>query len=198
MSNPTLWFRSEHRGACRAALLAAVGATACVVLTACGSSGGGGGAAAAGSGAVASIPAPGASGATPAPPTTDPDSGRPQIRLDSSQDDINRMYAAHTACLTQKGGPDAVLQWKQNPNTPAGRACLSKLPLDPPELDPAKNPHYSDDLRTMVQCMNSHGIQSEAVPDGSGWALVHGGDLGAPNFGTAVSTCQVQAFGGNK
>lgn len=198
MSNPIVWFRSEYCGVRRAAVFAAVGATVCVVLTGCGSSGGGGDASGAGGGAVASIPTSGMSGGAPVPATTDPDSGRPQIRLDSSTGDINRMFEAHTACLTQKGGPDAVLEWKKDPNTPAGRACLSKLPLEPPELDPAKNPHYSDDLRTMVQCMNSHGFQTEAVPDGSEWSLVHGGDLGAPNFDSTEVTCQVQAFGGNK
>jgi hypothetical protein len=85
----------------RTVLLTAVGAAAVVVLTACGGGGSGGGSGAPKAGDVASIPSSGA-GSAPATQTAAPDSGRPQIRLDSSAEDINRMYDSYYACLTQK------------------------------------------------------------------------------------------------
>jgi hypothetical protein len=188
----------------RLCLLPVLVTAATALLVGCGGSGGSGGHGAAGKpggGAVASVAASAgssAAGRKPASSSTDPDAGRPQIRLDSSQHDINAMMDAWTACLKDKGGPDALLQAKEHPANPTAKACLSKLPLDPPELDPATNPHYSDDLRVMVRCMNSHGIRTVASADGDSWSLVHGGDLGAPGFQTTQEKCQVKAFGHGK
>ncbi|KUO09787.1 hypothetical protein AQJ58_22280 [Streptomyces sp. DSM 15324] len=185
------------RRAARGALLIAAAATAIAVLTACGGSAGTDDGGKAGGGDVASLPSSGTAGGS-ATATTDPDAGRPQIRLDSSQDDRNRMMAAWEACLKEKGGPNALLEYKKKDGkTPAGTACHSKLPLDPPELDPAKNPHYNDDVRVMIQCMNSKGIKTEAAPNGGpGWALVHGSDMGLPTYEPAERACLPKAFGG--
>ncbi|MGH1554179.1 hypothetical protein ACRAWF_26245 [Streptomyces sp. L7] len=51
----------------------------------------------------------------------------------------------------------------------AYKACTSKWPLQPPELDPAKNPHYMDDYRAYIRCLNDGGLKVKALPDGGGW-----------------------------
>ncbi|WP_155589820.1 hypothetical protein [Streptomyces cavernae] len=168
-----------------------VGAAALVVLTACGGGDGGGGSDAdkSGQGDVASINTPAAGGGS-TQSSADPDAGRPRIRLDTTQEEINRMMDAWLACLKENG---AEKKYKTSPNAPEVKACRGKEPLDPPELDPAKNPDYSDDVRIMVKCMNEHGIKSVVV-DG-GWGLEEGASLSAPNYEEAEATCQVKAFG---
>ncbi|MER5435151.1 hypothetical protein [Streptomyces sp. NPDC002588] len=172
-------------------MLASLGATALIVLTACGGGGEGGDADKGGKGEVASISSPAAGGS--AQPSADPDAGRPQIRLDSTQDDINRMMDAWLACLKENG---AEKTYKTSPNSPGVKACQGKKPVDPPELDPAKNPDYGDDVRIMVKCMNEHGIKS-VVTDG-GWGLDDGASLSAPGYDETMTACQVKAFGGDK
>src|SRR4051794_24437237 len=177
--------RRLPRRAARGTLLFAVGTTAIAVLTACsGGSGGTDGGAKAGGGDVASLPSSGTAGGS-AKATIDPDAGRPQIRLDSSTEDINRMQESWLACLNEKGGSNALMEYKMKEGkTPAGMACHSKLPLDPPELDPAKNPHYNDDERVMTKCMNSKGFK-------------HASDASKPNWDTVNRACQLKAFGGH-
>jgi hypothetical protein len=190
--------RRLTRRAARGSLLIAVGATAMAVLTACGGGSGGtddGGKA--GGGEVASLPSSGTAGRS-AKATTDPDSGRPQIRLDMTQDDIDRLQDAWLACLKEKGGSNALMQYKiKDGKTPAGTACQSKLPLDPPELDPAKNPHYNDEVRVMIKCLNSKGFETKAAEEYPGWQSVHGSDFWKPDFTPTVNACQVKAFGGH-
>jgi hypothetical protein len=190
--------RRLTRRAARGSLLIAVGTTAIAVITACGGGSGGtddGGKA--GGGDVASLPSSGTAGGS-AKATTDPDSGRPQIRLDNTQDDVNRMMEAWTACLKEKGGACALLEYKKKDGrTPAGRACQSKLPLDPPELDPAKNPRYNDEVRGMIKCLNGKGFETKAAEDYPGWQMVHGSDFWKPDYDTAVRACQLKAFGGD-
>jgi hypothetical protein len=173
-------------------LFTAVGATALVVLTACGGgdAGGGGDADNSGQGDIASITSPAAGGGSAQPTTADSDAGRPQIRLDSTQEEVNRMYDAWSACLEENGAQHG---GKTREDAPAVKACTSKEPLDPPELDPAKNPDYSDDVRLMIKCMNGHGIKSVAT-DG-GWGLEDGASMNAPNFNEILTDCQVRAFG---
>ncbi|MEU0425057.1 hypothetical protein ABZ235_15865 [Streptomyces canus] len=176
----------------RAAVVTSLAATGLVVLTACGGGGGSGDADENRQGEIASITTPAAGGGS-AKPSADPDAGRPQIRLDSTQDEINRMYDAWTACLKDHG---VEKKYKTSPNAAGVKACRGKEPLDPPELDPAKNPDYGDDVRIMVKCMNEHGIKSVVMQEG--WGLENGADLSAPNYDEALTTCQVKAFGGDE
>ncbi|NEB04274.1 hypothetical protein [Streptomyces sp. SID13726] len=176
----------------RAVVSASVGAACLLFLTACGGVGGNDDADKSGDGGeVASLNSPSAGGGSAdASASADPDAGRPQIRLDSTQDDVNRMWDGWTACLKDHGVDKT---YKQNPNAPGVKACDGKLPLDPPELDPAKNPDFNDDTRAMVRCMNEHGIKS--VVTDRGWGLEDGASLNAPDYDRIMVGCQVKAFG---
>ncbi|MET7487259.1 hypothetical protein [Streptomyces sp. NPDC005538] len=145
-----------------------VGISALVALTGCG----GGKAKDDG---VASINDPSGSGAS-AKASADTDSGRPQLRVDTSDEEATRLFAVWTACLHDKGVPGAHKPGAGNtwfidgPATkyPAQyKACLSKQPLQPPEEDPDKNPHYVDDFRAWVKCMNDKGMKVHMIPDHS-------------------------------
>ncbi|MEU1510772.1 hypothetical protein ABZ490_01210 [Streptomyces sp. NPDC005811] len=175
----------------RATVFTSAGAAGLVVLTACGGGGVGGSddAGQGGRGDVASITTPAAGGGA-ASASADPDAGRPQIRLDSTNEEVNRLYDAWLACLKEHGAAE---KYKRKPNDPSVLACKGKEPLDPPELDPARNPDFSDDTRAMVKCMNEHGIKS-VVADGL-WALEDGNSLNAPHYDDIELDCQVKAYG---
>ncbi|MFF4479552.1 hypothetical protein ACWDHW_13670 [Streptomyces melanosporofaciens] len=115
---------------------------------------------------------------------------RPQLRLDSSQEERDRLGDAYNACLEAHGVPmnheraklagakqaspvqdPAVVKKHQ-----AGYdACLVKLPRQPPETEPETNPHFADDYRAYVKCLNKHGMRVHMVsdtsvsPDGLAW-----------------------------
>jgi len=176
----------------RATVFTSVGAAGLIVLTACGGGGGSDDAGKGSKGEVASLTTPAVGGGS-ASASADPDAGRPQIRLDSTNEEVNRMYDAWLACLKEHGAAE---KYKRKPNDPSVLACKGKEPLDPPELDPAKNPDYADDTRAMVGCMNKHGIKSLVV-DGQ-WGLESGDEINAPHYNEFVIDCQVKAFGGHK
>jgi hypothetical protein len=57
----------------------------------------------------------------------------------------------------------------------ARKACTDKLPLQPPELDQARNPHYLDQYHAYLTCLTTHGLAVHATdPFGSGWTYDDG------------------------
>ncbi|MEV6543788.1 hypothetical protein [Streptomyces sp. NPDC051665] len=160
----------------RAAALAGLGTAAALsVLVACGGGSGGGGNTASKGKGVASIARPSAGGS--ATPGADSDAGRPQLRLDTSPAEQERLTGVYLDCLRDHGVPGGhkpgSSQWfpggSPDGNATAYKACLPKKPLQPPELDPAKNPHYLDDFRAYVRCLNAGGLKVRGLSDGSGW-----------------------------
>lgn len=133
---------------------------------------------------------------TSAPSTSD-DSQRPQLRMDSSDEDVNAAWRGYNVCLKDNGhrmltgrgdahsGP-ADANGRTDGNSPdmnddspasvnARKACKNKLPLQPPELDQSRNPHYLDQYHVYMTCLTSHGLMVHATdPLGSGWTYDDG------------------------
>ena len=81
------------------------------------------------------------------------------------------------------------------------KACESKQPIQPPEMDPQKNPHYMDYYRSWIKCMNDKGFAVEALPDGDGWTYAsHPGrvDPVSAKANQIEFDCKLEAFGGGK
>jgi hypothetical protein len=129
---------------------------------------------------------------TTAPSTSD-DSKRPQLRLDSSDADVNAAWAGYNACLKANGhkmltgrgdehaGPagapgETPDMNDDSPQSVAARkACTDKLPLQPPELDQSRNPHYLDQYHAYLTCLTTHQLAVHATdPFGSGWTYDDG------------------------
>ncbi|QUQ67842.1 hypothetical protein [Kutzneria sp. CA-103260] len=135
-----------------------------------------------------------ANGTATSTPSTSDDSKRPQLRMDSSQAEVDAAWRGYDACLKDHGhvmlrgdgtdqhagvadtsgnSPD------MNDNSPkslaAVKECTDKLPLQPPELDQSKNPHYLDQYHVYMTCLTSHGVAVHAIePFGSGWTYDDG------------------------
>jgi hypothetical protein len=134
---------------------------------------------------------------TSAPSTSD-DSQRPQLRMDSSDADVKAAWHGYNVCLKDNGhvmlhgdgtdqhsGP-ADSNGRTDGNTPdmnddstasvnARKACKNKLPLQPPELDQSRNPHFLDQYHVYMTCLTGHGLMVHATdPLGSGWTYDDG------------------------
>ncbi|MER6619753.1 MULTISPECIES: hypothetical protein [unclassified Streptomyces] len=151
------------------------------------------------------------SGATKGPAADDADSGRPQIRLDTTQVEEIRMYQGYLRCLKDHGVPisskgnkmpeaDPGTLWfpgidvaEERPEVE--KACLGKRPLPPPELDPKKNSDYMDDYSKWIACDNRRGLKVNPLPDGGGWNYKPG--VTQPRNADQIDKeCMIEAFGG--
>ncbi|MGW0832352.1 hypothetical protein [Streptomyces prunicolor] len=186
----------------RAAALTGLGTAAALsLLVACGDGSGGDGNSAAKDTGVASIETPRTSGAT-ASASAGAESGRPQLRLDTTDAERARLYQIWTNCLHDHGVPaghkPGSTEWSLSASTdkyPAAlSACLSKRPIEPPEEDPAKNPHYMDDFRTYIKCLNDGGLKVTGLSDGSGWNYDGTPTLSQSEQSALDRTCTLKAY----
>lgn len=129
-------------------------------------------------------------------------------RLDDTPQQIQAIVAAWDDCLVAHGatyGRVAGVAGSQNlAYIPASAkaACADKVPQQPPQLDPATNPHYRADWIANVACLRAHGVMVHLIADHSmspnGLAYTY--DSGAPPLPADLSqiarTCQLDAFGG--
>ncbi|MFJ9007913.1 hypothetical protein [Streptomyces canus] len=129
---------------------------------------------------------------------------RPQLRLDSTDEERDRYWHVYASCLKDHGhrmntvrGPDSVDDTDNSPTAKAAeKACAGRLPLQPPELDRDHNPDYDDDFRAYVKCLNREGLKVSALPDNSGWTY-NGSSALSPSQQTKVDkSCTMEAFGG--
>lgn len=172
-----------------------VGAATLALLTACTQSAGNGP-------GVASAPAATSDTEVSSPTSgADGDSGRPQLRLDTSKEEKTRLGNAWSACM-HKNGVDYQSVVKDGIRVAddtdpdfgeASRKCLSKSPLPPPELSPDTNPDYMDDYREQIACLHQHGLMVEPLPDGGGYNYPPG-PL-PPNSRELQESCELEAFG---
>ena len=196
---------ANHTRRMRSALLAGcLSAASLALLVACGGSGGGhsdgkGGT----SDHVASIgtPSTGSGGGSSA--TSSSDAGRPQLRMDTSPAEAARLDAVYFGCLHDHGVPSGHKPGSGNAWSPSGdatkypaqyKACESKLPLQPPEEDPAKNPHYADDFRAEIKCLNDGGLKVRALPDLQGWNYNGSTSMSEAQEDKLQRRCELQSY----
>ncbi|WP_225846386.1 hypothetical protein [Streptomyces sp. HPF1205] len=139
-------------------------------------------------------------------------SARPQERLDDTPAEREAMIHAWDECLVAHGAhwntgrAEAVGGAPKTVADPvpkqASAACVNKLPQEPPELNPALNPHYRDDMLAEISCMRAHGVKVHLVPDtsvdpgGLGWTYDSSTTQVPADEGKIEEQCQRQAFGG--
>ncbi|MFJ6727440.1 hypothetical protein ACIQPQ_21310 [Streptomyces sp. NPDC091281] len=184
-------------------LAVAVGAFSLALLTGCG--GGKDGAATGSDPDVASLSSAPAntSGSAGGTASDTGGSGRPQLRLDSSQEEKVKLSNAFNACLEKNGFhrfQKIIKDGFRVPNTedptytPAANKCENLMPLPPPELDPKTNPHYMDDYRKEIACLHRHHYMVIPLADGGGWDLPEGPI--PPNARELEKRCELEGFGG--
>ncbi|AIY19326.1 hypothetical protein KR76_25740 [Pimelobacter simplex] len=83
------------------------------------------------------------------------------------------------------------------PVPPAARAaCLSKLPVMPPELSPATNPDFHRQSLAYVACMRDGGLYVELLShDNLDWTYAEGHSVPENSY-QLEDDCLVEAFGG--
>jgi hypothetical protein len=156
--------------------LLGVVAVAALVLTACGSHQ---------STPQAKVPAlpttgassaSGASGAAAATTSSDPEAGRPRERLDMTNDELSALSAVYMQCMTANGWDKRKADTDPAAVAKAEAVCHSKNPLPPWELD-ASNPHASDFVHALVQCLRGKGVKyvDEVPPQGGRYSFSFGG-----------------------
>ncbi|WP_055587621.1 hypothetical protein [Peterkaempfera griseoplana] len=154
---------------------------------------------------------------TPSSPDAGPADGdtsrRPQERLDDTPEERAALIHAWDQCLVDHGahwtttrpGVAGAPATVADPIPPAASsACKNKLPLMPPELDPALNPHYRDDMLANIKCLRAHGVMVHLTSDtsvnanGLSWTYDSSDTPLPPNQGQIEDKCQMEAFGGGK
>jgi len=179
---------SKLRIVCVAAVLA---------LTACSSP------AETGGGQVATLASTAPTKASPAASTA----ARPQLRLDTSEEEANRLWEAYKKCLVKNGvktnteragpvgaGPGLVLDDSGEPKA-AYTACAGKLPQQPPELDEDKNPNYAQQWNDNVKCLRAHGLMVHVTNPGE-WTYDSSDGTIPDNQAEIEDACLLEAFGG--
>ena len=116
------------------------------------------------------------------------------MRLDSSDDEVKLVWQNYYLCLQAHGhkmlngrtdehagpaGTGKVTSPDMEDNSPqslkAQKECANKLPLQPPELDETKNPHYLDDYHDYMTCLTDGGLKVHPIePFGTGWTYDDG------------------------
>jgi len=135
---------------------------------------------------------------------------RPQLRLDTSEEEANRFWAAYNACLVKHGvktnpgragavaavggAPGLVLDDSGEPKA-AYTACAGKLPQQPPELDEDKNPNYAQQWNDNVKCLRAHGLMVHVTNPGE-WTYDSSDGTTPDNQAEIEHACLLEAFGG--
>jgi hypothetical protein len=180
--------------------------TALLGVTACSPGDGGG------QEEVAALPTPQGekSAAAPSANTVEaPEADRPHIRLDTTDEEADAMYQAWHKCLKDNGGvvrtvpveksrKEGLLDADKSEQPAASlRACATKEPVTPPELDPQRNPDYLDDFRAWVNCVKDKGLAVTALPGAEGWNFddsVSQDERASARTREIIDFCEVEAF----
>jgi hypothetical protein len=152
-------------------------------------------------------------GSAPAPVASDKAAGgavgrdqRPQLRLDDSAADIDRKQAPYFSCLKANGhrmvegrGPLSIDQQDDSAKAKAAtKKCAGKLWRIPPETDPERNPHFADDFRAEIKCLNSRGVPVKAIDDEGSWSYTGESQLTQEKKEKVEKDCRLEAYGAKK
>lgn len=133
---------------------------------------------------------------------------RPQLRLDTSDTERNRLFTAYDDCLVAHGvkvnpvnqpgaagnGPGRRLDQSGEPKS-AYVACADKLPMQPPELDEDRNPNYAAQWNDNVKCLRAHGLMVHVTKPGE-WTYDSSDTVIPANQKAIEKDCLLEAFGG--
>lgn len=142
----------------------------------------------------------------PTASTSKKSDSRPQLRLDTSDEEANRFWTAYDDCLVANGvkvlaefeqpgpaGPGRRIDQSGEPKS-AYIACAGKLPLQPPELDEDLNPNYAVQWNDNVKCLRAHGLKVHVTKPGE-WTY-DSSDVAIPaNESEIEHDCLLEAFG---
>ncbi|MEU2339037.1 hypothetical protein ABZ608_36660 [Streptomyces sp. NPDC013172] len=126
------------------------------------------------------------------------DSPGVQLRLDDTAEKRKQIRKIYVACLAKNGlGTNANGQVSDTVRAKAVEACKDKAPIQPPELDPAKNPHYNEDVVAVVKCLSGHGIPAAIVPatDSQPMSWTQTSADVPDNYDQINTECTVKSFG---
>jgi hypothetical protein len=138
-------------------------------------------------------------------PSTSPSapSQRPQLRLDTSDAERDRLFTAYDDCLVAHGvkintkrsqvAGGRSLDQSGEPKT-AYVACADKLPQQPPELDEDKNPDYAAQWNDNVKCLRAHGLMVHVTKPGE-WTWDSADSVVPDNEEQIEKACELEAFG---
>jgi hypothetical protein len=94
--------------------------------------------------------------------TSSGDAERPRLRLDMTPEDEDAIYAVYSQCMADHGVDKSKFETSGIPSKQtmdaAEKACESKRPLPPWELDP-KNPEALDFATQVVECLRGKGVR---------------------------------------
>ncbi|KUL33751.1 hypothetical protein [Actinoplanes awajinensis] len=136
---------------------------------------------------------------------TDTAPQRPQLRLDTSDEESDRLWTIYDDCLVAHGvkanpvdqpgpaGPGRRLDQSGEPKS-AYTACQIKLPLQPPELDADLNPNFAAQWNDNVKCLRAHGLKVHVTSPGE-WTY-DSSDVPIPDNQSEIEDdCLREAFG---
>jgi len=132
-----------------------------------------------------------------------PAAAGPQVRPDTTEEEIAEWVQTWMRCLRDHGatvrvmpaggkGPAGSLYMDGDPPAAAAAACVSKKPVRAPELDPAQNPDYKQQWHEQVKCMQDRGMPIIETDDG--WTFNSENAKVPANEKQIEFECQVQAF----
>jgi len=138
------------------------------------------------------------------------DGQRPQLRLDTTDEERDRLFAVYNDCLVAHGvkvltgreqagaapvtdGSHRALDQSGEPKA-AYVACAGKLPAQPPELDQDKNPNYNAQWNDNVKCLRAHGLMVHVTKPGE-WTYDSSDTVVPDNEAELEKSCLLEAFG---
>ena len=134
----------------------------------------------------------------------------PQIRPDTTEAEKTQWMRVYGNCLgnagvTMEAGKPGSFPYpaegaREKPSwAKAERACAAKKPIPPPAEDPATNPHYLDDYRKEIRCLNAGGLKVDPLPKGGGWNFSEDyreGELSPAQEARLMKKCEIEAYSG--